>query len=220
MEFFKGYQGYFASDAYAGYEELFRTEDITNIACWTHARRYFKKAQDTEPKAATEILTLIARLYKIEQKIKCDNPDTILKIRKKESRPQLAKILLWLRKNKRAYLPQSLMNQAIQYTLKLRRRLTCYTKDGRLPIDNNLAENAIRPIALGRKNWMFVGSEKGGEAAAILMTFCTTCRKLKINTWQYLKDVLQRINTHPMSKIDELLPDYWQRNQHTHSKEK
>ena len=102
------------------------------------------------------------------------------------------------------------MNQAIQHALKIRRRLTRYTKDGRLPIDNNLAENAIRPIALGRKNWLFLGSENGGQTAAILMTFCTTCRKLKINTWEYLKDVLQRINTHPMSKINELLPDRWQ----------
>jgi len=91
----------------------------------------------------------------------------------------------------------------------VRRRLTRYTKDGRLPIDNNLAENAIRPVALGRKNWLFVGSEKGGQSAAILMTFCTTCRKLKINSWEYLKDVLQRINTHPMRKIDELRPDRW-----------
>lgn len=214
-EFFKGYQGYFVSDAYAGYEELFRTEAITDISCWTHARRYFKKAQDTDPKVATEALTLIARLYKIEQKIKYDDLDTRLKIRKKESRPQLAKILLWLRKNKHSHLPQSPINQAIQYALKIHHKLTRYTKDGRLPIDNNLAENAIRPIALGRKNWMFVGSERGGEAAAILMTFCTTCRKLKINTWQYLKDVLQRINTHPMSKINELLPDQWQKLQNS-----
>jgi transposase len=210
LEFFKGYKGNFVSDAYGGYEELFRTEDITNISCWSHARRYFKKAQDTNPKAATEVLTLIAQLYRTEKKIKRDTPDIRLMVRKKESRPQLARILLWLRKNKYSYLPQSPMNQAIQYALNIRKRLTRYTKDDRLPIDNNLAENAIRPIALGRKNWMFLGSENGGHAAAILMTFCTTCRKLKINSWEYLKDVLQRINTHPMSKIDELLPDRWQ----------
>ncbi|MCD4781110.1 MAG: IS66 family transposase [Candidatus Omnitrophica bacterium] len=210
VEFFKGYKGNFVSDAYGGYEELFRVEDITSISCRTHARRYFKKAQDTSPKAATEVLTLIAWLYKIEKKIKMDNPDIRRKVRKKESRPRLAKILLWLKKNKRGHLPKSPRNQAIQYTLNIRERLTRYTKDGRLPIDNNLEENAIRPIALGRKNWMFLGSENGGHAVAILMTFRATCRKLKINTWEYLKDVLQRINTHPMSKIDELLPDRWQ----------
>ena len=164
----------------------------------------------------TETLTLIAKLYRIEKKIKRDNLDIRLKVRKKESRPQLAKILLWLRKHKHSHLPKSPMNQAIQYTLNIRKRLTRYTKDGRLPIDNNLAENAIRPIALGRKNWMFVGSENGGHTAAILMTFCATCRKLKINTWEYLKDVLQRINTHPMSKIDDLLPGRWQKLRQQH----
>ena len=94
--------------------------------------------------------------------------------------------------------------------MKIRRTLTRYSTDGRLPIDNNLAENGIRPIALGRKNWLFIGSETGGQTAAILMTFCAICRKRKINTWEYLSDVLQRINTHPMSKIDDLLPDRWQ----------
>ena len=101
------------------------------------------------------------------------------------------------------------MRKAIGYTLSIWKPLNVYLTDGRLPIDNNPAENAIRPIALGRKNWLFVGSENGGETAAILMSFCTTCRKLKVNTWEYLKDVLQRINTHPISKIDDLLPDRW-----------
>lgn len=209
-EFFKGYKGNFVSDAYGGYEELFRIEDIVNIGCWTHARRYFKKAQDTHPQGAAEILTLIARLYKIEEKIKESDEEERLRVRQEESRPELARILLWLRKNKNSYLPQSAMTQAINYTLKIRKRLTRYTKDGRLPIDNNLAENGIRPIALGRKNWLFLGNEGGGQTAAILMTLCTTCRKLKINTWQYLKDILQRINTHPISRINELLPDRWQ----------
>jgi transposase len=210
LAFFKGYRGKFVCDAYGGYEELFRTEPIEVIGCWTHARRYFKKAQDTHPKEATQMLTLIARLYKIEQKIKRESADERLKVRQKESRPELARILLWLRKHKHSFLPQSPMNEAIQYALRIRKRLTRYTKDGRLPIDNNLAENGIRPVALGRKNWLFLGSESGGQTAATLMTFCSTCRKLKINTWDYLKDVLQRINTHPMSRIDELLPDRWQ----------
>lgn len=217
LEFFKGYQGYFMSDALASYEELFRTEDIRSLSCWAHARRYFTKAQDTNPKAATKVLIMIANLYKIEKDVKNANGEVRLKARKKKSRPQLAKILLWLRKNKKAYLPKSAMNQAIQYTLNIRKRLTRYTQDGRLPIDNNLAENDIRPIALGRKNWMFLGSENGGHAAAVLMTFCMTCHKLKINTWQYLKDILQRINNHPMSKIDELLPDRWQELQNPQS---
>jgi transposase len=209
-EFFKGYKGFLLTDDYAGYNEVISNEDIVAIGCWTHARRYFKEAQDTHPKAANEVLVMIAGLYKIEKRIKNDSAEARLKVRRKESRPKLAKILLWLRRNKAAFLPQSPINKAIAHALKIRRTLTRYTKDGRLPIDNNLAENGIRPIALGRKNWLFLGSETGGQTAAILMTFCTTCRKLKINTWEYFTDVLQRINTHPMSKIDDLLPDRWQ----------
>jgi transposase len=209
-EFFKGYKGYLLKDDYAGYNELISNEEIVEIGCWTHARRYFVEAQDTHPKAANEVLVMIAGLYNIEKRIKNDTADERLKMRQKESRPKLAKILLWLRKNKKTFLPQSPINKAIAHALKIRCTLTRYTNDGRLPIDNNLAENGIRPIALGRKNWLFLGSEDGGETAAILMTFCTTCRKLKINTWAYLTDVLRRINTHPMSRIDDLLPDHWQ----------
>jgi transposase len=209
-EFFRGYTGSLLTDDYAGYNAVIRSEEIVPVGCWAHARRYFKEAQETHPQAANAMLVLIARLYKIEKKIKKNSAAERLKVRRKESRPQLAKILLWLRAEKKAYLPQSPINAAIRHALKIRRTLTRYTKDGRLPIDNNLAENGIRPIALGRKNWLFLGSEAGGQTAAILMTFCVTCRKLKINTWEYLRDVLQRINTHPMSKIDELLPDRWQ----------
>lgn len=210
-EFFKGYEGTLLTDDYAGYNAVIAQEKIVAAGCWAHARRYFKEAQDSNPKVAGEMLTLIAMLYKLEKKIKNATADQRLKVRRKESRPQLARILLWLRARKNSYLPQSPMAKAIRHALKIRRTLTRYTKDGRLPIDNNLAENGIRPIALGRKNWLFLGSETGGRTAAVLMTFCATCRKQKINTWEYLADVLKRINTHPVSKIDELLPNRWQK---------
>lgn len=215
-EFFKGYRGYFVSDAYAGYNELFkvRVDDIftiINSACWTHARRYFIKAQDSAPKAAVEILTLIAKLYKIEDEIKRETPDKKLCVRQKEAALIVQdKIKSWLDKNLTAHLPQSPMRQGVEYTLGIWKELNVYLTDGRIPIDNNLAENAIRPIALGRKNWLFVGSETGGHTAAVLMTFTATCRKNKINTWAYLKDVLQRINAHPLKRLHELLPDQWQ----------
>ena len=102
------------------------------------------------------------------------------------------------------------MRQAINYTLGLWKELNVFLQDGRLPIDNNLTEQAIRPRALGRKNWLFLGSENGGYTAAVLMSFVATCHKLNINTWKYLTDVLQRIQSHPISRLDELLPDRWQ----------
>ena len=214
---FEGYRGYFVSDAYAGYKGLFKPSkedsppDILNAACWAHARRYFVKAQDSAPRAAMEILMIIAALYKIEAGIKHDPPERKLAIRERNSRPIIEKkIKPWLETGLAAHLPQSPMRQAIGYSLGVWKELQTYLLDGRIPIDNNLAENAIRPIALGRKNWLFVGSETGGHTAATLMTFTATCRKNKINTWVYLKDVLQRINTHPVKRLHELLPDQWQ----------
>jgi transposase len=215
-EFFKGYRGYFVSDAYAGYNKLFKPvdespPDVINAACWAHARRHFIKAQDSAPRAAMEILTLIAMLYKIEVGIKHDPPEIKRAIRQRDAAPILEKkIKPWLESGLAAHLPQSPMRQAIGYALGIWKELNVYLRDGRVPIDNNLAENAIRPIALGRKNWLFVGSETGGHTAAVLMSFTATCRKNKINTWTYLKDVLQRIQSHPASRLHELLPDCWQ----------
>ena len=221
LEFFLKYRGYFVADAYAGYDGLFKinvtvdrkTGDIINVACWAHARRYFIDAQKTAPRPAMEILTLISKLYKIEAETKNASPERRRSIRQKESKPILDKIKIWLDVNLPVHLPQSPMRQAISYSLRIWKELNVYCEDGRLPIDNNLAENAIRPIALGRKNWLFVGSETGGHTAAILMTFCATCRKNKIDTWAYLKDVLQRIQSHPVSRLHELLPDQWQATQ-------
>lgn len=215
-EFFKDYKGYFVSDAYAGYNGLFRPQrdgsaTIINAGCWTHARRYFVKAQDTATRPATEMLLLIAKLYKIEESIKHSLPEHKRIVRQKESLPIIQdKIRPWLEINLREHLPQSPMRKGIEYTLGIWSQLTVYLQDGRIPIDNNLAENAIRPVALGRKNWLFVGSETGGHTAATLMTFTATCHKNKINTWEYLKDVLPRIQDYPAKRLYELLPDSWQ----------
>ncbi len=218
LEFFEGYKGFFIADDYAGYKRLFKppTEEevtahiVTHVACWAHARRYFVDAQKTSPRAASEVLVLIAKLYHVEAETKHLSPQERLAVRWKESSPLLERIKKKLEEHLPGHLPQSPMRQAINYTLSLWKELNIYLQDGRLPIDNNLAENAIRPIALGRKNWLFVGSENGGRTAAILMSFTATCRKNKINTWAYLKDVLQQIQSHPASRLEELLPDRWQ----------
>ena len=218
-EFFKGYKGYLLADAFAGYNGLFKPtregkpSDIIHSGCWVHARRYFKKAQDSAPREAMEMLTMISTLYKIEEDIKRLPPDERKAVRQDKSLRLIQdKIYPWLQKmlTRGDILPQSPLRKAIEYTLGIWKPLNVYLEDGRLPIDNNLAENAIRPIAIGRKNWLFVGSETGGHTAAVLMTFAATCRKNKINTWEYLKDVLQRIQSHPVKRLHELLPDQWQ----------
>jgi len=218
LEFFKNYKGYFMSDAYPGYagigkpptKEEVTDHIVTHLACWAHARRYFKDAQKTSPRAAGEVLVLIAKLYAVEDNAKHLNPQERFALRLRESVVLLERIKKKLEEHLLGHLPQSPMSQAINYTLGLWKELNVFLQDGRLPIDNNAAERAIRPIAVGRKNWLFVGSETGGHTAAILMSFTATCRKLKINPWLYLKDVLQRIQSHPVSKLHELLPDEWQ----------
>jgi transposase len=220
LEFFKNYKGFFMSDAYAGYSGLGKpptkeettTHIVTHLACWAHARRYFKDAETTSPRAAAEVLLLIANLYHVETQAKLLRSQDRYALRLKESTVLLDKIKMKLEDHLPGHLPQSPMRQAINYTLGLWKELNAYLQDGRLPIDNNLAENAIRSIALGRKNWLFVGSEKGGHTAAVLMTIIATCHKNNINTWAYLKDVLQRIQSHPISRLEELLPDQWQKN--------
>lgn len=218
LEFFHGYSQYFMSDGYAGYDKLFKppkeeagvTGKAKHLACWAHARRYFVESVNSSPSAANGVLVLIAGLYRIESHIKRMTTEEKFNIRLKESAPILAKMKVKLEEILPLHLPQSPMRQAIHYALVRWDDLNVYLEDGRLPIDNNLAENAIRPIALGRKNWLFLGSEIGGHTAAVLMSFTATCRKNKINTWAYLKDVLQRIQSHPISRLDELLPDQWQ----------
>jgi len=210
-EFFKNYQGYFVADAYGGYVGLFESDRIIHIGCWAHARRYFITAQESSPRQATESLVLIAKLYHIEAGCKQSRVEERLAVRQKQSVKTLEKIKATLLEQRPNALPRSALGEAIEYTLRQWESLQRYTTDGRLPIDNNPAEQAMRPPALGRKNWLFVGSENGGHTAAVLMSFCATCRKLNINTWEYLKDVLDKINDWPQKRLAELLPDNWQR---------
>jgi len=210
-EFFKDYRGYFVADGFGGYDRMFCGGFIIHVACWAHARRYFVKAQESSPRQATAILVLIAQLYRVESDYKHRSVEERLAGRQKQSVRILEKIKTTLQEQRASALPKSALGEAIDYSLRLWEQLCIYTTDGRLPIDNNLVENAIRPVALGRKNWLFVGSENGGHTAAVLMSFCATCRRLNINTWEYLTDVLQRINDCRLSQLEDLLPDNWQR---------
>ena len=121
----------------------------------------------------------------------------------------LDKINLWLRERTKDTLPKSPLGEAISYARNQWAALLRFLEDGALKIDNNAAENALRPIAVGRKNYLFIGSEHGGRRAAILYTLIRTCKRHGINPWEYLRDILIRISTHPASRIDELLPHRW-----------
>ena len=212
-QFLKDYSGYVQADAYSGYEQLFNRDDVTEVGCWAHARRKFEQALQHYPLQAARALAYIRALYGLERKARSEglDPDAVRQLREEHARPYLDAFYKELQKWQAAMLPKSTLATAITYAINQKAALYEYLNDGRLNIDNNLTENAVRAIAVGRKNWLFAGSERGGWAAAIIYSFIESCRAARIDPYEYLEDVLTRINAHPASRIDELLPEDWQR---------
>jgi transposase len=209
LDFLEGFKGYVHADAYSGYDELFRKEDIIEVGCWVHARRKFDEATSSRPKEATEIMARIAKLYRVESECAQMTPTEWRKHREQWSRPVLDGIFQRLEELKSASLPSEPLRKAIDYALNQRQALNRYLEDGRLKPDNNLAENAIRPLALGRKNWLFAASDRGARATALYLGLIQSCKACGINPWAYFNDVLRKIMSHPVTRLRELLPDQW-----------
>lgn len=208
--FFENYRGILVSDAYGGYEPLYEENaDLTPAGCWTHTRRYFHKALPYTPQAAAEMIALIKGLYQVERRAVDVTAADRLALRQEHSVPQMKLIEEWLDEHEKAWLPKSPMGEAQTYITNQWPRLQVFLSDGRVPIDSNAVERAIRPWAIGRKNWLFFFSERGGQAAAVIMSFLQTCRLQGIEPWHYLKDIITRIAGHPNSKLNELLPHRW-----------
>jgi transposase len=211
----EGYCGYLQADAYAGYDQVFAGGQIIEVACWAHARRKFfeiaRQAEKGKRISAHEALDFIGQLYAIEQEAKdlaLDGED-IRRLRQEKAKPILSQFKDWLEDRLRELAPKSLTAKAIGYALKHWQALQRYTEDGRLEIDNNRSERAIRPLAIGRKNWLFLGSPRGGQAAATVFSLIQTCKELGLNPEAYLKDVLTRLPTTKQKDIDTLLPHNW-----------
>jgi len=209
-DIFKGYHGRIVCDAYAGYLRL-ESDEIQLCGCWAHTRRYFFDALKSSPKEASETLERIGKLYQIEKGVglQSDQDEERRHVRQREAIPQLKAFQARLEEWNPRTPPKSPLGQAIGYALSNWERLLRYTQDGRLPIDNNPAEQMIRPIALGRKNWLFMGSERGGHAAAVYMSLVATCKRARVNPWEYFRDVFARIMDHSTHKLEELLPGIW-----------
>ena len=211
IKFLKHYEGYLQADAYSGYDALYRTGRIIEVGCWAHCRRkYFEiaKTQNT-PGLAAEALAWIAKLYRIEAAIRDQPPDKKLDIRQAESVPVLWQFKAWLEAHYRTLLPRGALAQAFDYTLRNWRALTRYTDDGVLLPDNNRLESALRPIAMGRKAYLFTAAKRGGHVAATMYSLIGTCKLNGIEPYAYLKDVLQRLPAHPVNRVAELLPFNW-----------
>jgi transposase len=211
IKFLKDYQGYLQADAYSGYDALYASGRIIEVGCLAHCRRKFFEIAKTQhtPGLAAEAVAWIAQLYRIESAIRGRPPDEKLKVRQAEAVPVLSDFRLWLEGHYPKLLPQGPLGVAFGYALNHWRALTRYTEDGILLPDNNLMESAIRPIAMGRKAYLFAAAERGGHVAATLYSLLGTCKLNRIEPYAYLKDVLQRLPSQPVNRLAELLPFNW-----------
>lgn len=211
--FLAGFKGNLQVDGYAGYNEIFESSGISHAACWAHVRRKFEKSLETDPAEAAMVMQFIQKLYRVEKRIREmdpePDPDTIVEIRTMDSLPVILDLKEYLLKIREKALPQSRLGKAIEYAFGQWEWLTTYITNGRVEIDNNNCERAMRRVAVGRKNWLFTGSEQGGANAAILYSIIETCVRLGINPHEYLTDILVRVGTHPQSRIAELTPRGW-----------
>jgi transposase len=207
--FLKGFAGYLQADAFSGYDRICAGSKVIRVACWAHARRKFYDARRTDPRPAHQALARIGQLYKIEDACKELSADERAAIRQRDAVPLLKSLGEWLDEQARKALPKSPVGRAVAYARNQWPDLQTYTLDGELSIDNNLSERNVRAQALGRKNYLFVGSDRGGRTAATLYSLVGSCKRLRVDPFAYLKDILERLPTHPADRLGELLPDDW-----------
>jgi transposase len=228
QQFLAQYQGYLHADAFSGYDGLYVPQarpgsaGIIEVACNAHARRKFYEARTSAALGSHQALAYYRQLYELERSArKQDFTDTQkLQMRQDLSVPILEKFQQWLAAEREHVLPKSPLGEAIGYALNNWSALVRYTEAGFLAIDNNVAEREMKRIAIGRKNWLFVGSPAGGRTAAVLVSFTSTCYRLGVEPWAYLQDVLARLPTTSADQLDALLPDQWQAAQPAAAKER
>jgi transposase len=206
-EHLKTFSGFLQADGYAGFEGLYETGRITEVACWAHVRRKFFDVHQANGSAiAREALDRIGAFYAIEAEIRGRPPDQRRQVRQARASPLLADLKAWLETTRTKLSRKSELTAAMRYALTRWTALTRYGDDGRLEIDNNAAERAIRPLALGRKNYLFAGSDIGGQRAAAIYSLIETAKLNGLDPEAYLRDVLGRIADHSVNRIGELLP--------------
>jgi transposase len=209
-------RGFLHADAYTGFDKLYATDPITGqarlvqVSCWAHARReIFKVHADTKSPAAQAILEQIGAVFAVERQINGQNAEHRLAVRQAQSVPLLNDLKALMESTLGRVSRKGTLADAIRYSLKRWVALTRFTQDGRLEMTNNAAERAIRPLTLGRRNWTFVGSDAGGERAAVFFTILQTCKLNGVNPEAYLADIISRIADHSAKDVDALLPWNW-----------
>ncbi len=210
-ECLQDFSGHLQTDGYGVYEDFDKRSNITLLHCMAHARRMFDQALKNDKQRAEYVLTEMQKLYAIEQvgRDKSLSPEELHTLRHEQAVPVLENLKAWMMDAYPQVLPESTIGKAISYSLKRWDKLCLYTTDARLQIDNNLVENAIRPVAIGRKNYLFAGSHNGARRAAMLYSFLGTCKINNVNPFEWLRDILRRIPSHSVNKLEELLPNNW-----------
>ena len=213
--FLTNFRGTLLADAYGGYDGIVLVQELLRAGCWAHARRKFVDCQAAAPQVTQEFLRLIKELFKLEAHLKNAEPDERLRRRQAEAVPLLASLHALLVQQKASLLPKHPLAEAVGYALNQWPELTLFATDPAVPIHNNLAEQEMKRIALLRKNALFVATPAGGQTAAILSSFTSTCRRHDINPQAYLTQLLTNLPDTPISDLDHWLPDEWKRRQPT-----
>ena len=211
-DFLKDFAGYLHADAFSGYDGIFTGSDgrILEVACWAHARRKFFDARLSSPVEASLILEMIRRLYELEDRARPLDDAPRRDLRQAEAVPILERLRAELDRLSAKLLPKSALAQAVRYALNQWQALCRYTEDGRLTIDNNVSERRVRDQAIGRKNWLFLGSEQAGPRAAVIYTIIAGAKRHRIEPWAYLNDVILQLTVDASpDSLERLLPDRW-----------
>jgi transposase len=208
--FLQEFKGYLHADAYGGYDHIFlgSNDSIREVACWAHARRKFFEAIHSSPRDTHQLLEWIRQLYDIEERARMWTEAARTALRQQEAEPVLDRIEAYLAQLERRTLPKSVLARAVSYAQNQWQALRRYTSDGRLSIDNNVSERTLRHQAIGRKNWLFIGSQQAGPRAAILFTILAGAKRHRIEPWTYLRELLLRLHDDDL-RLDEMLPDQW-----------
>jgi transposase len=208
--FLAGYQGYLVADAHVVYDHLYRQGDVVEVNCWAHARRYFFKALESDRERAEIALGLIGGLFRIERSLADSPRKKKERIRNKHSRPIIERFFDWCDHEASKVLDETPIAVGIRYARNQRKGLSRFLDDGRLPIHNNISELNLRRQAVGRKNWIFLGSDDGGAVNAVFTSLLASCRMLGIEPWSYLRDLFCLLPEWPVHRVLELAPVNWE----------
>jgi hypothetical protein len=211
IEFLKGWIGLLQGDCFSGNIAICATMGTILVACLAHARRYFIKAMLNDKQGCNQALLMFQALFEIERTAKQLelSSDELKLMREQEAVPLLETFHAWLQKQYSFAQPKSSFGKALFYCLNNWTELTQYVKDGDLKIDNNHTEREMKYIAMGRKAWLFFGSDKGAQDHAVVLSVLSTCRRHGVEPWAYLTDVIQRLTADPNCNLEELLPYNW-----------